>query len=251
MSNTRVRSPTSRRTLRVTQDVAGWLGRRAGLVAPPSASEFVLGILRRYDGRRAIRAPLERFCRRGSAMLALTSHFHRHQHWLGLHLERHLHRPLRERIVQRSSLVWRVAAPPAATATAAAPAPAFVERIFSRERRIESTATIQSLVERVVNERHAGRPGAEPAIARIKAAPAIPMLVRKPPAPPTSPEQIASPRTEGFATESWGSQRLRARNVESPEAAPFSPAQISRLTDQVVNAIDRRFTAHRERHGRI
>jgi hypothetical protein len=32
---------------------------------------------------------------------------------------------------------------------------------------------------------------------------------------------------------------------------PLTPSELSRLTDHVVTAIDRRFIAHRERHGRI
>jgi hypothetical protein len=32
---------------------------------------------------------------------------------------------------------------------------------------------------------------------------------------------------------------------------PLTPSELNQITDHVVGTIDRRFTAHRERHGRI
>jgi hypothetical protein len=239
------------RDLRVTRDPAGWPRRRvAGGPPAPSSADFARGILRRYGGRRGVRRPLDRIFRRSAAIAAFAGSYHRHEHWLGLRLERQLLPVLRERSVLRTSLFWRVAPP--VSVQPATPRPAFVERIFARERRTESTVTIRSLVERVVGARRAGRQGSEPIAARPEPAPAIPMIVRKPAAPPALPERPAAPAAERFTAEPWATPRPRARGpLAAADAIPLSPVQINRLTDQVVDAIDRRFTAYRERRGRI
>ena len=44
---------------------------------------------------------------------------------------------------------------------------------------------------------------------------------------------------------------MRLRGSAAAVPIPLTPVELNRVTDHVVNAIDRRFTAHRERHGRI
>ena len=217
-----------------------------------SAARFVRGIRQRHEARGMVRAPLERFFRRSSATLAFASHIHRHEYRLGLLFERHSHPTARERIVLRSSLVWRNGVAPA-TRLAALPRLPQVERIIARERRVESTATIQTLIERVVGERRGERSGRQQPAALIAPAPSVPMTVRTAPPLPRVPEQAPLTPPVRPGPESWSGFPARVRSIAaSPaEVVPLSPSQIGRLTEQVVNAIDRRFTAHRERHGRI
>jgi hypothetical protein len=217
-----------------------------------SAARFVRGIRRRHEARGTARAPLERFVRRSAATLAFASHIHRHEYQLRLLFERHSHPTTRERTVLRSSLVVHTRVAPAA-GLSALPRMAQVERIIARERRVESTATIQSLIERVVGDRRGERSGRHQAIARIVPAPSVPMIVRTAPPLPRLSEQGATTPPERPRAEPWSAFPTRARSVAASPAEPIllSPSQIGRLTEQVVNAIDRRFTAHRERHGRI
>jgi len=244
--------PVRRSDIRVTRDMTDRTKTPARFAGRLAAAAFVRGIRQRHEARKTMQTPLERYFRRGAAMLAFASHIHRHENRLSLLVERHTHPTTRERTVLRSSPVWRDAAAPAVRLLTSPRLPQ-VERIMARERRVESSATIQTLIERVVDERRGERSGQQPAPARIAPPPSVPMIVRTTPPQPRAVEPAATAPLGRSGAEPWNAFPGRGRSVAAgpAEAVPLSPSQIGRLTEQVVNAIDRRFTAHRERHGRI
>ena len=252
MSDTPAGNWPPRRDLRVARDMAERMTKPARFTGCLSASRFVRGIRQRHTARGTVRAPLERFFRRSSAMLAFASHIHRHEYRLGLLFERHSHPATRERTVLRSSVFWRNGVAPAVRLSALPRLPQ-VERIVARERRVDSTATIQTLIERVVGERRGERLRRQQPAARIAPAPSVPMIVRTAPSLSRPMEQASATPPARPTPEPWSGfpARVRSAAASPAETVPLSPSQIGRLTEQVVNAIDRRFTAHRERHGRI
>lgn len=97
-----------------------------------------------------------------------------------------------------------------------------IERL---ERNIRTTRTEVNRVRRVMVKR-ASTPAGSPTSARG-----------------TETDGSESPRTESG---SWRTSAPRARD----ERSEWPPAEVNRITDQVVAAIDRRILAHRERMGR-
>jgi hypothetical protein len=128
--------------------------------------------------------------------------------------------------------------------------PEFVQRIFARERRVESTTTIQSVVQRAATTQ--GRFSSTPAVATsFKQAPAVPMVTRRARVPAPTPEPARTVQTARRDVDAWLEAPVRFREQAKRSPIPLTPSELGRLTDHVVNAIDRRFTAHRERFGRI
>lgn len=222
--------------------------RRSGAV-----DAFVASILARHRGSRRGWRPLERNFRlpvRPQPIILRPSHWHEHR--LALRVGMLLQRQLRERPAPRPLAAGRVvfvAARP--MPLTAAFRPAVTERIFQRERRIERTRSIASRVERLVIKSAAAR---QPAVADpatyARRPPPLPMVARRPPEPraePT-PSRQSPPRQ---AIDEWAMAPARLRPAAATTALALDPGELGRLTDHVINAIDRRFTAHRERHGRV
>ena len=249
MNNARSSRLVPRRDLRVTRRMGGRVALWQRPAINRSAVAFVQGILHRYGGRRAMPTPLDRIFRQHVLPVLYAAHSHRHEHRIGLRLH-HLHRVVRETTVIRPFFVDRVVAS-GTTTGAALPVPSFVERIFARERRVESTATIRSVVERIVGERGGNRPGVLPPVAVVRPAPDVPMIVRRPPPLRAQPEPAPASAPQIRVSDDWNTLPGRVRAATAAAPIPLTPLELHRVTDHVVNAIDRRFIAHRERHGRI
>jgi hypothetical protein len=234
--------------------VARGIVTRAGLQRRPvvgHTAAFVRAVLLRHGGRRPVVHPLDRAFRRPFCAAVFARHTHRHDHRTNLRINLGLQPLLRQRELLRPFFAWRVPRLAAPAATPAWRPPDLVTRLLARERRVESATTIHSLLERVVRERDRAKPGASTRLMPARAAPAVPMIVRRPAAPP-APSEASHPRPPARPdlTE-WGVPRATPRPATAPAPIPLTPGELSRLTDHVVRAIDTRFTAHRERHGRI
>jgi hypothetical protein len=213
-----------------------------------NTASFVCSVLLRHRGRRNVLQPLDRVFRRPFFAVVFARHTHQHDERVNLQIGLRLQPLLRQREIVRPFLVWRVAAPAPVAAASSQRSPDLVTRIIARERRVESAATIHSLLERVVR----GRDRAEPcAPIPARPAPAVPMIVRLP-AAPAAPGEASRPGPPSHTdVADWGVPTMPPRLTAVPAPIPLNPTELNRLTDQVVRAIDHRFTAHRERHGRI
>jgi hypothetical protein len=234
--------------------VARGIATRARLQRRPivgSTAAFVRGVLLRHGGRRPLLRPLDRAFRRPFFAAVVTRHTHRHDQRASLRINLGVQPLLRQREIVRPFLAWRV---PATLPSPIAPAwrtPDLVTRILARERRVESATTIRTLVERIVRERSRAEPETSTPPASVRPVPAVPMIVRRPAAPVASSE-ATRPRPPGRPDlADWGAPAATPRPPAAPAPIPLTPSELGRLTDHVVSAIDRRFTAHRERHGRI
>jgi hypothetical protein len=242
------------RDIRVARGIARGIATRARLQRRPiiaSTAAFVRELLLRHGGRRSLLWPLDRAFRRSFFSAVFASHTHRHDQRANLRVTLGVQPLLRQREIIRPFLAWRVPAPPAPATALALRTPDLVTRLLARERGVESATTIRTLVERVVRERSRAEPETSIRPASVRPAPAVPMIVRRPAAPPASGE-ASHPRPPGRPDPSdWGRPVTRPQPAAAPVPIPLTPGELGRLTDHVVSAIDRRFTAHRERHGRI
>jgi hypothetical protein len=237
----------TKREMRVARGTASRALRRQPVVDNTTA--FVQGVLLRHGGRHPALQPLDRVFRRPFFATVFARHTHRHDQRVNLRIGFGLQPLLRQREIVRPFLVWHAATPVPAAAAAPQRSPDLVTRILARERRVESAATIHTLLERVVRERDRAKPG--PSTPPMPPpAPAVPMIVRRPAAPPVAGE-ASRPRPPVRPDLVDWDLPAASRPAAAPAPIPLGPTELSRLTDQVVRAIDHRFTAHRERHGRI
>ena len=231
-----------------------------GIVARPSpqrrriignTAAFVRGVMLRHGGRRPLLRPLDRGFRHPFFAAVFVRHTHRHDQRANLRVNLSVQPLLRQREIVRPFLAWRVPALPPSVNVPAWRTPDLVTRLLARERRVESATTIRTLVERVVRERGRAEPERSTPLGSVRPVPALAMIVRRPAAPPASGE-ASRPRPPGRPDPAdWGVAVATPRPAAAPAPIPLTPGELGRLTDHVVSAIDRRFTAHRERHGRI
>jgi hypothetical protein len=238
------------RDIRVARGIATRARLQRRLVIGNSAG-FVRGVLARHGGRRPVLRPLDPAFRRPFFAAVFNRHTHRHDQRTNLRIKLGLQPLLRQREIVRPFLAWRVPAPSVPSAAPPYRTPNLVTRILARERRVESATTIRTLVERIVRERSRAEPETSTPPALVRPVPAVPMIVRRPAAPVASSE-ATRPRPPGRPDlADWGAPAAAPRPVAASTPIPLTPSELGRLTDHVVSAIDRRFTAHRERHGRI
>jgi hypothetical protein len=248
VSNGGLRLPTQR----FAAQVAARATPRTRIMRADRQRIFVGRILAQHAGRRGAMAPLDRVVRRVLPLCVVAQHAARNEYRPTIRVDIRPQRLVRIREAARPFLVWRtVSQAAAARLSVAPPKPGFFERIFARERRVESIATIRDVVERVVVERSRPASGSSNAAPPQRQAPAVPMIVRRPPSPaPALADVPRQPPTARPALDEWSASPARIRSQGSTPI-PLSPSELCSLTDRVVDAIDRRFIAHRERHGRI
>jgi len=122
-----------------------------------------------------------------------------------------------------------------------------IDHLTARERRIESSTTVKDLLTRVIERRAVTMP--RRAGAAFRPAPAVPMMVRRLPAPAAqdAPKPASPPRPR----DDWTTPAAPKLTQTAPTPIPLTPSELGRLTEHVVGALDRKFTAHRERFGSI
>ena len=238
-------------TLRVTRGITPRAGRAPRLAIATGHAGFVRRILARHAGRRSAMSALDRILRRPLMFVGPINHRHRRDYRLALRLNVRLERQYRIVEAARPFVSWRTTPMPAAPRPIVPIARRdLLERIVARERRLDSATTIQSIVERVTTTRERQRSVVLPAI-NFKPAPAVPMVTRRiAPAAPSG-ENPKPPQPPRSPFDDWTAAPARLRTQAAASPIPLTPAELGRLTDHVVNVIDRRFIAHRERQGRI
>jgi hypothetical protein len=218
------------------------------------AAEFVAAVVARHTRGVASWFAPERAARRPHAIPAAVHH-HLHQgdrQHFSLRFDIGLAPALGVRVEPTLFRPWKPAPP---TAVAPLPAPAaprrsLVQRIVGRERRVETRMTMRKVLRDAVTRQREGAdalpvppspPRARPVemvVHRLRIA--APELARA--APPAGPRGEAGERVL---------QPSVFRSTGTPVPAPLSAAEIGRVTDHVVRAIDRRLVAQRERRGKI
>jgi hypothetical protein len=195
----------------------------------------------------------ERATRRLRAIAAATHrHFHQgDRRHFSLRFDVRLAPAVRVRTAPQPLLPWE---PGSGVAGAQPNAPraarlSIVERIFTRERRVETRMTMREALREIVTQRAAGGPSAPPP--PTPSARPVEMVVRSPPASRRESPRAAPPDAPREET----SERILRPNIFTRPAvqarAALSAAELGRVTDHVVRAIDRRLVAQRERRGKI
>jgi hypothetical protein len=196
----------------------------------------------------------ERATRRLRAIAAATHrHFHQgdRQHF-SLRFDMRLAPVVRVRAAPQPLLSWEPASDFAGAQPTAPPSArlSIVERIFARERRVETLMTMREALREVVTRRRGGGASAPPPPPTPSARP-VEMVVRHPASSPPETARAAPPDAPHEET----SERLLRPNIFTRPAvqtpAALSAAELGRVTDHVVCAIDRRLVAQRERRGKI
>jgi hypothetical protein len=234
------------RDLRVTRGFDRHVRRLRHRRSGPAS--FARALVERHARRYAAIAPVDRTMRVLRLAAGVSRHIHRSDHRLALRVDMRLIRQIARRAKTAPFLPWpvgrRSVSPPAMPGERTI----LIQRLLARERRAESTTTMRGMIERVIADRAAARhTTAAPPLER-RPAPPVEIIVRRPiAAPPREPRQSRPPDAE--ATDRWGelSAPMRTRRADAPIA--LTPSELGRLTDQVVEAIDRRFVAYRERRG--
>jgi hypothetical protein len=240
--------------MRVTRGLSSHvraLRRRA--IGGAAVLSFARAIVDRHVQCCAVITPVDCAIRQPRTLAGDAHQFHHHDYKLALRFDVRLVRQVRERFSARPFLARHTIAarPPHAAPGARTNLRNLIERIFARERRIESTTTIREMLARVVAERGVAEERPAAACPVRRPAPAIEMVVRRPIAP-TPPEATASvPVRVKPQTDDWSAGPARPRAFAAATPIPLTPTEIGRLTDQVVSAIDQRFVAYRERRGEI
>ena len=125
----------------------------------------------------------------------------------------------------------------------------FVHRLAAREIRLDSAAAAEAATVHIKPASHV-LPGVafptSPAPSWATTRP-VPRVLRRA-APPSPDESTASPPANSTPA-SRDETRLKNSWPSSPQSP--APVDINHLTEQVVQAIDRRMIAHRERRGRV
>jgi hypothetical protein len=248
------------RIIRVARDVrssAGGLRVVTGTRPGSLAAAFAMALLARYRGRQERRCGVDFAFRRRPPSVTLQPVYQR----LGLH------------VAPRLSLT--VLAPPRPAEALGAPAAptrwvGWVERQVVREPILQppGAAVRERLVTHLVTERERVEAGATPGRRVVDrgdaeslvpsrgrfapTAPPVPRVVHRPGA--AQPAEHARPAVPTGSTGSGeghgqsGAKRLvgNAESLSGPR-----PVDVKRLTDQVIQAIDQRIIAQRERLGRV
>jgi len=180
-----------------------------------------------------------------------NTHFHSVQ--VPLHLSFRLETQARARSDAAPFRPW-LAASPSHEPLGEPPSPhlRMLERIIAREQRVHAITTLRDATNAAIAANappNSAQPTPPPSAAR-----SVEMVTRRPPAPPpaTTPEPKPSfPPTLRAPAQVWAMPSPPPRPGAPATPIPLSPAELGRLTDQVVRAIDRRVVATRERQGRI
>jgi len=210
-------------------------------------------ILGRHGRGYAAVSPLDRVLRLQRPGVAVNRH-------------QHIHRPM----FLRLAFAPRTPPPPIQRAAAATPGWwRAMERVVTETRR-ETTREVATLIERLVArerriETRVESPPPMVAITKNEAASTAPaavppfraadmFVVRRSPTV-SSAQEHATPEPAAAALRpvpvtAEGSRRQPAVGAASMPI-PLSPAELGRLTDEVVRSIDRRLVSYRERHGEI
>ena len=246
-------SPLLASLLRDMRVMRRWRRGRAAQHLGSRATAFAAAILARRGRSVVTLLGPERTARRLHALSTAVHHHHLGDSTrLALRFDIRMTPAMRARAQPAPFLPWIAA--PAAAMTLPAPAAArlsLVQRIVARERRVETSMMMREERRAAVAQQreYAGAPALPPA-APWRARP-VEMIVhrQRPPAPeaaraatPAAPQEAANERVV------WPSV-VRLPTVQAP--APLSAAELGRVTDHVVRAIDHRFLAQRERRGRI
>ena len=210
-------------------------------------SGFAAAVLARYARNVATLFGPERVMRRHAARAASVRHFHRDGGvTVQPRFDIRLIPVVRTRAIPATLAPWRVTTP-SSDAPAPPPRHAALQRIMARERRLDSTTPMQSVLHDIVALPLLGGETSHVPV-RVKK---LEMAVRRPPAPvaeaPPPRSKVADPAGAG----DWNSAPSTSRPVTIAASFPLSATEIGRVTDHVVRAIDRRVVAIRERHGRI
>jgi hypothetical protein len=223
-------------------------GLRRRAIGRGTTASFVREIMGRHGRSCAAIVPVDRASRQLRVPPGIAYHTHHHEYWLALRLGVRLTRQVRGRALARPFLAWRSAAATAPRPTVQAMQISLLDRIFARERRIESTTTVREMFERIIAGRGITRDRAGAPSPAQRPAPAIEMVVRRQIAmqPAETPLWRSGVRPE---SDDGHAVPTRLRKAESTPPIPLTSAELGRLTDQVVNTIDRRFVAYRERRG--
>jgi hypothetical protein len=218
------------------------------------AESFAGGVLARHGAGIFFVVGQERIVRRSGTMPASNRHTHFHSVQVPLHLSFRLEPQARERPDAAPFRPW-IAAPhsheqPAEKSSAHV---RMLERIVARERRVHAITTIRDVT-------HAAMAANSPTASAKLAFPppparAVEMVTRRPAAsasatakPEPEPPFAPTPRAPAQV---WAMPVPPQRTSAPATPIPLSPAELGRLTDQVVRAIDRRVVAARERQGRV
>jgi len=205
-------------------------------------------ILARHGRRIAQARSQERVFRRPpaapGAIHYLTTGGHRVAWRLNVHVARHSHFHDAGRRTVMDHIFHSRAAPARTLVTRR---DVLIDHLTARERRIESSTTVKDLLTRVIERRAVTMP--RRAGAAFRPAPAVPMMVRRLPAPAAqdAPKPASPPRPR----DDWTTPAAPKLTQTAPTPIPLTPSELGRLTEHVVGALDRKFTAHRERFGSI
>lgn len=125
----------------------------------------------------------------------------------------------------------------------------FVHRLAAREIRVDSAAAADvatALIKAVSPVPLAAASPASPAVSWVTAQP-VARVLRRAAVTPASESAATPPANSAHAT------RAEARRENTWQSSPQAPGPVdlNHLTEQVVQAIDRRMIAHRERRGRV
>lgn len=220
-----------------------------------TSAEFAAALLARYADRQMGPAGLDLVLLRTRAPAA----------------GQHIVNRLAVQVQPRLQLLLRAGSPPGSPGVATVPVPALQTLVRPLTRllreRIETQTTVERLLARQVRaEGPASASGVPTSLAQ--AAPALPAMATlargRPPVPPvpaiprvirrSAPPPVAQPEARGlgqaapsFQDRAWPDSQRRAGAAQPGFS---SPADLDRLTEEVVRAIDRRIVAHRERLGR-
>jgi hypothetical protein len=213
---------------------------------------FVASILARHTIGRSRPLGPERVMRRPVATES-ASNAHHYLFQLPLALTLHLARPSRIRRVAALFLRRQLApsseqlAPPRASVHTQ-----MVERILAREHRVHAISRTREIFG-WNSPAHTPTRAAE----RVPTAPAfrpVEFIPRRP--PPRAPQPAAVPPApaalaqQSPAAPIWIGAAAPPRPPVATAPIPLSPAELGRLTNQVMRAIDKRVVAVRERQGR-
>ncbi len=256
MQTAQVKLGVVRREMRVT---AGGFGLPRWRALGPPSSTFAQAIMRRYTGRQLPRPTLAMVFGQLRAGVALRPVYHRTEVHLAPRVELtvlawsrpipatnggtrpqaalRLERQVETRVVQR-----RVSAP-----TLPPQADQLVRRLVVRGERIESVAEARATIVPRPGMQQDVLPGSSRRTADIVPAQPVARVTRRPAAArPRAEEGLSMPdaqRSPAYA-------RPHVADA-GPHTLDSGPIDLNHLTNQVIQAIDRRIIAQRERLGRI
>lgn len=212
-----------------------------GMTTRPA--RFAAAVHRRHGSTSRFMAPAERVARRVAQLLHLTTRAAVHLHLAA--------RPSPSRRMNRDAIRWRLAT--------------LRDTLLERRTLRESLRLTERVVVRTSRLDTIAHPNATASVVPPTAAPALLPARRESVLAATTPMDRTIPivrpvprvvlsRVTGEAARETASDRAwrpAASTRMSPAPAELPPAEIERLTAQVIDNLDRRILAHRERRGRI